>query len=68
MNRQFTQLAGFTFGKPDTNFEWSPTFRVQRSFGDGPSSTESRRSVAELPTEKSASGFPVLSATVRRAL
>jgi hypothetical protein len=51
VNNQFTRLAGFTFGKPTTDVEWSPTFRLQRSFGDGPSSTESRRSVGESPTE-----------------
>jgi hypothetical protein len=49
VNNQFTRLAGFTFGKSDT--EWSPTFRMQRSFGDGPSSSESRRSAGESPSE-----------------
>jgi hypothetical protein len=47
VNNQFMQIAGFTFGKSNSyfNFEgdWSPTLRVSRSFGgDEPQTTKGR--------------------------
>jgi hypothetical protein len=60
LNNQFTQMAGYTFGKPNTNFEWSdwqPTYRVSRSFGgEGPPATQSRSpSSTETPARISRS-------------